>query len=120
MDAKKIIGVSLVIALVLVLGFVLVQKMTEMSPSSDNKNPPTASLQNAQGLRPGLSEEPQEASLPDTRKPTTVDAIVDDIEGESIADQSAVSSEVSGETSIIEDEGSALNEVSQFYDEKNL
>ncbi len=120
MDAKKIIGVSLVIALVLVLGFVLVQQMTETSPSSDNKNPLTASPQNAQGVRPGLSEESQEAPLLDTRKPTTVDAIVDDIGGEVQTDQSAVSSEISGEASIIEDEGSALNEVSQFYDENSL
>lgn len=120
MDAKKIIGVALVVAIVVALGFVLVQQMSGMSPSSDEKNPSAASSQNAQSVRPGLSEDAQVAPLPDTRKPTTVDAIVDDIGGEAGADQSAVNNEVSGESSVVDDEGSSLNEVSQFYDENSL
>ncbi|MDQ5902143.1 MAG: hypothetical protein QG606_359, partial [Patescibacteria group bacterium] len=35
-------------------------------------------------------------------------------------DDSVLANEISGESSIIEDEGSSLNEVSQFYDENSL
>ena len=62
----------------------------------------------------------QVAPLPDTQKPATIDAIVDDIGGESDIDKSAIASEISGESLILEAEGSSLNEVSQFYDENSL
>jgi hypothetical protein len=49
-----------------------------------------------------------------------VDVIVGDIEAEAEIDRSAMEGELSGEASILEDEESSLNEVSQFYDEKSL
>ncbi len=120
MDAKKIIGVTLVVAVIVVFGFVLVQQMSDMSPSPNPGQPLTVVPQNGQPVRPGLSEDAQDAPLPDTRKPATIDAIVLDISGEAEIDNSVLANEISGESSIIEDEGSSLNEVSQFYDENSL
>ncbi len=120
MDSKKIIGAALIVAIVVTLGFVLVQQMSDMSPVPEEKNPLTVSPRNEQPARPGLSEDAQIAPLPDTRKPTTIDAIVDDIGGEAVADQSVVNDEVSGESSVVDDEEASLNEVSQFYDENSL
>ena len=117
MDAKKIIGVSVVIVLIVVLGFVIVQQMSNQSAEQD---PLSMIPQKVQPVRPGLSEEPQVAPLPDTQKPATIDAIVDDIGGESDIVKSAIASEISGESLILEAEGSSLNEVSQFYDENSL
>ena len=120
MDAKKIIGIALAGVLLIVLGYAIVQQMSGMSPSSAEKDPMVASPRNTQPVRPGLSEEPQDALLPDTRQPATVDAIVSDLEREVGIEQSAMESEISGESSILEDEESSLNEVSQFYDENSL
>ena len=119
MDAKKITGVAIVVALIIVLGYAIVRQMSN-TPSSPAEKNPLAVSQDTRQIQPGLSEEPQSAPLPDTRQPATVDAIVVDIEGESGVDQSAMAGEVSGESSIFEDEGSSLNEVSQFYDENSL
>jgi hypothetical protein len=118
MDAKKIIGVSVIIALIVVLGYAIVRQMSSM-PSSSVEEKSSRNLP-GEPIKSGLSEEPQDASVPDTRQPATVDVIVGDIEAEAEIDRSAMEGELSGEASILGDEESSLNEVSQFYDEKSL
>lgn len=120
MDAKKIIGVAIVVALLIVLGYAIVREMSGMTSVPAVENPMAVSPRNTQPVRPGLSEEPQSAPLLDTRKPATVDAIIGDLEREGATEQSALESEISGESSILEDEATSLNEVSQFYDENSL
>ena len=117
MDTKKIIGVSVVVAVIAALGYAIVQQMSDVSPSVEGK-PLTVTPQ--QPVKAGLSEEPQDASVPDTRQPATVDTIVGDMESEAGSDQATMGGEVSGESSVIDNEGSSLNEVSQSYDEKSF
>ncbi|MBP7811297.1 MAG: hypothetical protein KA054_00415 [Candidatus Moranbacteria bacterium] len=120
MDAKKIIGVAIAVVILIVLGYAIINGMSEMTSAPTEQNPMVVSPKNTQPVRPGLSEEPQSAPLPDVREPATVDAIVDDLEKEVVTEQSAMESEVLGESSILENEATSLNEVSQFYDENSL
>lgn len=118
MDAKKIIGVTILVAVVVTLGVVIVRQMSmtpEMTPRTEQQ---VGTRQ--MPVKPGLTEEPQLAPAIDTKKPATVDAIVSDIDSEASADQSAVSKDADGDATVITQEGDSLNNVSQFYDETNL
>lgn len=113
MDAKKIIGVSILVAVVAALGVVIVKQMSALPDTS------TATPKTSTPVKPGLTEEAQPAVM-DARQPATVDAIIGDINSEVTADEAAIAGEAAGEASVVEEEAGALNDVSEFYDENNL
>lgn len=115
MDAKKIIGISILVAVVTALGVVIVKQMSTVPEMSTGNVVPKAMVP----VKPGLTEEAQPAVM-DMKQPATVDAIVSDIDSEIMADESVIAGEAAGEAAVIEEEAGALNEVSEFYDENNL
>lgn len=115
MDAKKIIGVSVLVIVMAALGVVIVRQMSTVPEMPTGNAMPKAAVP----VKPGLTEEAQPAVM-DTKQPATVDAIVSDIDSEIMADEAAIAGEAAGETAVIEEEAGALNEVSEFYDENNL
>ncbi len=115
MDAKKIIGVSILVAIMAAFGVVIVKQMSTVSEMPTNSGTPKTSTP----VKPGLTEEAQPVVM-DTKQPATVDAIVSDIDSEIMADEAAIAGEAAGEAAVIEEEAGALNEVSEFYDENNL
>lgn len=115
MDAKKIIGVSILVIIVAALGVIIVKQMSTIPEMPTGNTMPKA----VAPIKPGLTEEAQPAVM-DTKQPATVDAIIDDINSEIAADEAVIAGEAAGESAVIEEEAGALNEVSEFYDENNL
>ena len=115
MDAKKIIGVSIVVVVMAALGVVIVKQMSTVPEMPSSNTMPKTTVP----VKPGLTEEAQPAVM-DTKQPATVDAILSDIDSEIMADEAVIAGEAAGEAAVIEEETGALNEVSEFYDENNL
>lgn len=119
MDAKKIVGVTVLVGILIAFGAIIVRQMRSV-PSGMSLDTPKAMMpKDAQPVPSGMAENQQTPSI-DTKKPATVDAIVGDISKESDSDSAAITSEEAGETSVVNDESGSLNEVSEFYDDKNL
>ena len=117
MDTRKIIGVTLLIVVVVALGVVIVKQMSRVSQAPTTM--PSVPLTQVPA-KTGLTEEPQLALLADIKAPATIDAIVNDMSSEVVTDQSSLDTETSSETSVLDQEASSLNDISQFYDEKSL
>jgi hypothetical protein len=118
MDAKKIIGLGVLVAIVGALGVVIIKQMSTVTRPATSMTTTTVP-QNEPAAKKGLTEEAQ-LSVPDTQQPTTVDAIVGDIDSEMVSDDAAVTDEATGEAAVMEEESGSLNDVSEFYDDKNL
>lgn len=118
MDTKKMIGVFVLIFLVVAFGIMVVQQVASMPDSDILQGASVQVLPNKeQPKAAGLSDMPQDATLPSTSQPVVVDVIVNDIGNEIQGDETTFSSEVAADSSVLEEEVRALNEVSQSYDE---
>lgn len=116
MEAKKTIGVGVLVIIVIVLGVMIVKQMATFSSKTPSSSSNMMIPKNQSSPKTGLTEEPQTAPM-DTKQPATVDAIVGDIEGEAAVDNQVLSDETRGEASVVEEESTSLNEVSTSYDE---
>lgn len=119
MDAKKILGVVILVGIIVAFGVVIVRQMGSVPREMSLDTPKTVMPKNVNEIPAGLTEEPQ-AAVMDTKQPATVDAIVGDISKEADSDTTVMSNEAAGETAVVNDESGSLNEVSKFYDDTNL